>query len=326
VTPWLLALTLATGGELWAGTSGFDAVTCDSAALAKAIHTQRPATSVHPWRAGDTGGPPAAGIVVRLTRGEGGTVLEVTGAGAPIHRVLPATDTCERTVEIAAQIVDAALDDLRVEAAPQVESVLPPVPFRQKVELGVMLGGGVAQGAGSFSGALGGGIVGRYRFFELTFDASGGFPTTMSVTTSVPGATGSGTISVKQVALELGFGLAPRLGPGRGFVDIVGGVSLWFASFTSPPPPTSGNPPFFQVTSSSAEEGFVGARLGYALDLPLGLFVAARVEERLAPTKTTFGAVANTPTLNSSGATTPTGLTTPSFAFSGLGFVGYRFL
>jgi hypothetical protein len=306
VTGALLALTLGATAPLWAGTKGFDSAACDSAALVAALHAQRPSTSVHAWA--PDASPPGAGVRVRLVRVDGATHLDVTGAGAPISRVLPPVDDCKRDVEIAALIVDNALDELSVSAAPEVGSLAAPVPLRSRVDVGVAVGAGVEQGPFGVVGALDLSGVARYRFVELTLDADVGLPSSGSAIPITSPEAGSATISATSLAMEVGLGLAPRVGPGRAFVDGLLGVSLTF-------PSASGA--VFQVASQPLPEGFAGLRIGYVLDLPHSFYVGAHVEERFAPGQTTLHVVDGN---------SPASVTNRQWTFQALGLVGYRFL
>ncbi len=317
MTPTLLALSLAAAPELWAATQGFDAMTCDAGSLAAAIQAHRPGSRVHPWHP-ESGveSPPSGDVRVQLTRKAGSVVLEVTGAGTPLTRTLPAGDDCTRTVELAALIVDGALDDLKAsEAAPRVDSVAPPVPLSARMGAGVALGAGFEQSATGFAAALDAQGTFRYRLLELTLDLDVGLPSSSTVIPGFPetvqgAVTGAvtGTVTVTSLTAELGVGLAPHLGPGRLSADALLGVSFAFASTT---PSTA----LFQRTSATAADAFAGLRLGYVFDLPRGFFAGARAEERLAPVQADFTPVGTSPTVS-----------TPAFTFQALALVGYRFL
>lgn len=305
----LFALTLGTAAELWAGTKGFDQAACDSAALASAIRAQRPSAAVHPWDPDARDASPGGrAIRVRVVRERGVTHLDVTGAGAAMSRVLPPVDDCKRDVEIAALIVDNALDELRVSEAPEVGSLAAPVPLRSRLEVGAAVGGGVEQGPFGVVAAVDVGAVARYRFVELTLDADVGLPSSSGELPNAP-EQGFSTVSATSLALELGIGLAPRLGPGRASVDAVLGLSLAFAS-ASPVQQAV----LFRPASQTVSEGFGGLRLGYVLDLPHSFFVGARVEERFAPAQTDFGVAGDS------------SIATRTWTFNGLFLLGYRFL
>jgi len=309
VTGALFALTLGTAAELWAGTKGFDEAACDSAALASAIRAQRPSAAVHPWDPDARDASPAGrAIRVRLVREGGATHLDVTGAGAAISRVLPPVDDCKRDVEIAALIVDNALDELRVSEAPEVGSLAAPVPFRSRVEVGAAVGGGVEQGPFGVVAAVDVSGVARYRFVELTLDADVALPSS-STTQNFPEA-GNDSVSATSLGLELGIGLAPRIGPGRASVDALLGLSVTFATASA----ATGGAVLFRPASQTVSEGFGGLRLGYVLDLPHSFYAGARVEERFAPAQTKFGVAGDAPA------------TTQSWTFQGLFLIGYRFL
>jgi hypothetical protein len=309
VTGALFALTLGTAAELWAGTKGFDQAACDSAALASAIRAQRPSAAVHPWDPDARDASPGGrAIRVRVVRGGGATHLDVTGAGAAISRVLPPVDDCKRDVEIAALIVDNALDELRVSEAPEVGSLAAPVPLRSRLEVGAAIGGGIEQGPFGVVAAVDVGAVARYRFVELTLDADVGLPSS-STLPNAPEA-GSDSVAATSLGLELGIGLAPRIGPGRASVDALLGLSVTFATASAATPTAA----LFRPGSQTVSEGFGGLRLGYVLDLPHSFYVGARVEERFAPAQTDFGVAGDSREF------------TRTWTFDGLFLLGYRFL
>ena len=148
--------TLAAAPELWVATQGLESPACDSAAFADAVRAQRPGVFVRPWLAeAGSESPPASAVRVRLSPGNGATLLEITGAGSPVVRPRPAEDGCKRHIEVAALIVDGALDDLRMsQSAPPVDSLAAPIPLRKRMEVGAALGAGVEQGALGFRGEL----------------------------------------------------------------------------------------------------------------------------------------------------------------------------
>jgi hypothetical protein len=310
VTPVLLTLALVAAPELWVATQGLDGDGCDAGALAAAIHTQRPGVAVHPWqRDGSEARPPDGAMRVVLSAGDGVTHLDVTGGVNPIARSLPAADGCKRNVEIAALIVDGALDDLRVSgSAPPVDSLAPPVPFRKRSGLAAAFGGGVEQGPVNVVASLDVQGAARYRFLELTLDADLALPSSTPSVSLAP-EMGNSSLSLTSLTFEVGFGFAPRLGPGRASADLLLGASLAFASSSASPGDV------FQRTNRTSSELFGGLRLGYVFDLPHGLFVGARVEERLAPVQASFEVYG-----------TQSPVSTRVWTLQGLGLVGYRFL
>ncbi len=325
MTPLVLALALGGAPELWVATQGLDGAACDSTALAARLHAQRPGAIVHAWNPEAAGADPPAGAVrVRLAAEGGVTRLEITGAGNSITRTLPAADGCERNVEIAALIVDGALDELRAPgASPTVDSLAPPVPLRKRMQVGVGVGAGVEQGPISFVAALDAGAVVRYRWIELTLDADLALPASTPFTVQPPEQVGTGTLSVTMLDAELGLGVAPRLGPGRLSADLLAGLS--FASASSS---TSSNAAILpHQAPQTATEFYTGLRLGYVVELPLGLFVGARVEERLAPKNATFEVVgADLGSNPARPSNNPADVTTQTWTFQALGLVGVRFL
>lgn len=312
MTPLVLALALGGAPELWVATQGLDGSACDSAALAARLHAQRPGASVHAWSpAAGAEAPPAGAVTVRLAAEGGVTRLEIAGAGSPIRRTLPAGDGCERDVEIAALIVDGALDELRAPgASPTVDSLAPPVPLRKKMQVGVAVGAGVEQGPINVVAALDVGAMVRYRWIELTLDYDLGLPASTGVSVAPP-EKGSGTLTASAQTAEIGLGLARRLGPGPLSADLLLGLS--FTSVSTSNSPTT--PGLFQQAPRSATELYTGLRLGYVVELPLGLFAGARVEERLAPEHVTFGVVGGDSTVSSW-----------TWSLQALGLVGFRFL
>jgi hypothetical protein len=316
VTPVLLAVTLAVAPELWIDTQGMDASECDSAALATAIRTHRPSVFVHPWSPDATvERPPGGAIRVELSRAGGPAHLEVIGPATRVTRALPPDTDCKRTIEVAALIVDGALDELAMsEAAPPVDSLAPPIPFLKRFELGLAVGAGAEQGPQAFTVGLDAEAFARYRFFELTLDVDVGLPQA-SAFNILPPETGAGTLSISSVATELGLGLAPRFGRNRVSVDVLLGLSVTTASASA-----NTEDALFQRTSQTTTELYTGLRFGYFVDLPLGLFLATHVEERLAPGQASF-------VVENPGTTTPsdTSATTRTWSFQAMGLLGYRF-
>lgn len=312
--PALQALTLGVAPELWVTTRGFDTPACDATAFAAAIHTQRPTETVHPWQPeAHVETPPKGAIVVTLVARDGVAVLEVTGGAAPIVRTLAEAVDCKRDVEIAALIVDGALDDLRVsQAAPKVDSLAAPVPFRSLVQAGVAFGAGVEQSPSGWVASLDIEGVARYRFYELTLDVDLGLPSSTSFAIANP-ETGTGSLSVTSLSAELGIGVAPRLGPGRASLDALLGVSVAFATASD----SSSSKAVFQNASETAVDFFTGLRAGYVLELPRGFILGARAEERLAPRQAAFGVVGTNPSTFS--------VNTRAWTLQTLGLVGYRF-
>lgn len=273
----LLGLIVGVVPEIWVATRGLDEVACNADALAAALRIQRPGVAVHVWQPEEgTGQPPQGATRVQLALRDGALLLEVTGAGRPIARALPATEGCERNIETAALIVDGALDDLRgSEARLSVDSLAPPVPFRKQLHLAGSVGVGVEQGMFSLVPVFDVAGIARYRAFELTLDADLGLASSTGFSLTSP-ETGAGTLSATTLAVELGAGVAPRLGPGRLCADVAFGLSLTFVSTSS-----ALTSALFQRQPGTATEPFGALRLGYAVDLPWGLVLEARAEERL---------------------------------------------
>jgi hypothetical protein len=313
-------LTLGTAGEVWVSTQGLEpspgaeTSTCSSEAFALALRAQRPGIVVHAWNPENAPAPPPDDAVqARLARQNGVVTLDVRGPGVAFSRTLPATDPCERNVATSALIVDGALDVLRVPtSAPRVGSLAPPVPFFKQLHLSAALGAGIEQGVFGFVPAFAVEGAVRYRYLEVTLDADIGLASQTTFTILPPEATRSGTLSAVRGSGELGVGIAPRLGPGRLGASLAFGLSFTQASASS-----TG---IFQQQPQTATEPFGALRLGYALDLPRGLFVAVRAEERVTRAAT-FGV---------EGAEFPApfgqdGVTTPVWTFQCLAFVGYHF-
>jgi hypothetical protein len=314
-----LALTLGIAGEVWVATQGLapspgaDASACSADAFAAALHAQRPGIVVHAWRPQDGEKPPDGAVEAQLARRDGLVTLDVRGPGIALSRSLAATDPCERSVATSALIVDGALDELRAPtSAPAVDSLARPVPFFEQLHVSLGLGAGVQQGTFGFvpAFALGGAV--RYRSFELTLDVDLGLPSETTFTVLPPEATRTGTFSTVTGSTELGVGLTPRLGPGRLAADVAFGLSVTWASASS-----SG---LFQQQAQSAAEPFGALRLGYALDLPGGLFVGVRAEQRFSRSASFV--------VDGAELAPPFGLgpvTTPRWSFRTLGLVGFHF-
>jgi hypothetical protein len=309
------ALVLGAVPEVWAETQGIgdEAAACDVDALATALRVDRPGLVVramHPDVAGPA--PPAGALRVRLTRRDGTTLVEIEGAGKTIVRTLPAADGCERNIATAALIVDGALDDLAVSrAAPRVDSLAPPVPLRKQIHFSGLAGAGVERGvfrvvpAFDVEGAV------RYRSLALTLDVDVGLGSSTDFSVTPPEA-GNGTFSAATVAVDLGVGFSPRLGPGRLAASVAFGFELAVASVRS----TS----VFQQQGQTSEEPFGALRLGYELDLPWGLFVEVRGEARASP-RAAFQVVGASFVDEGGGSI----VMTPIWTFGAFGFVGYHF-
>jgi hypothetical protein len=317
------ALVLGSSPEVWVETRGLPDAggACSSDALAAALRAQRPGVVVHAWHAEtDAIQPSERALRVRLTQREDTVVLELNGAGTPIVRTMSATEGCERNVATAALIVDGALDELRISAkAPSVESLAPPVPLRRLISASVAIGAGTEQGLFGLVPAFDVEAAFRYRSFLLTLDADVGLSSSTGFSVTMP-ETGSGTFSASQFALDLGAGVAPRLGPGRLVAQAVFGLGLTFASAN----PASGSSPtaIFQTQTETSKEPFGALRLGYQLDLPLGLFLEAHAEERAAP-RDGFQVVG---AKNLSASTPHDTVMSPILTFRTFGFVGVHFL
>jgi hypothetical protein len=312
----LLALTLGVTAEVWAGTQGFAQApdaggpACSSEAFAAAVRAQRPAVHVHLWYPDDGSvRPPDSAVRARLTQHGGAVTLDIRGAGKAIARTLPEADGCERNVATAALIVDGALDDLKLAAAaPSVDSLAPPVPFWKQLHLGLAVGAGFEQGVFGVVPAFDVGVALRYRFVELTLDADLGLAGSTAFTANnFPEASGQGTLTANPFDFSLGAGVTPRLGPGRVSVDVLVGIAT---TSVAPSNVTGG---VLHPETATAELPFGGLRLGYSLDLPRGLFLTLRAEERLAPTA--GFQVAGSGQL----------ATTRAYTFQALGLLGYHF-
>jgi len=319
----LLALALG-AADVWVASEGFPdegetSAACTSEAFAAALRAERPGTQVRAWHAGDPlDAPPEGAVRARLAKRGDDVTLVVDGTGKPVARTLPAAEGCERNVATAARIVDGALDELRLsQAAPHVDSLAPPVPWRKQVHVAASAGAGLEQGMFHVVPAFDVAAAVRYRFFELTLDVDVGLASHTSFKVSPP-ESGSGALGATTVGVEVGAGVAPRLGPGRVLADVAFGVAVTAVTVVSKSSATA----VFQEQSATAEEPFGAVRAGYSLDLPLGIFVAARAEGRL--TRQASFQVAGDPgqTPQNGG---PVVETTQPFSFQALGMVGYNF-
>jgi len=306
------ALILGALPEVWAETRGLPdegGTACTAEALAAALQAQRPGLVVRAWHPEtESVKPPEGAVRVRLTQRGESLVLELNGTGNSIVRTMSAAEGCERNVATAALIVDGALDELQISAkAPSVESLAPPVPLRKRIAAGVALGAGTEQGLFGFVPTFDVEGAFRYRSLILTLDADVGLSSTTGFSSkSPPESPPQGNLSASQLAFDLGAGWSPRLGPGRLVAQAVFGVGLTFASVAN----TSG---VFQQQPATAKEPFGALRLGYALDLPQGFFLEARVDGRATP-RDGFQVV---------GADT---VTTPILTLHAFGFAGFHFL
>jgi hypothetical protein len=320
VTGLLLALTLGAAGEVWVATEGLVPAAgapregCTSEAFASALRAQRPGIVVHPWHAESPDErPPEGAVQAKLAQQNGVVTLVVGGSGIALVRTLPASDPCARDVVTSALIVDGALDVLRVPTkTPRVDSLAPPVPFLKQLHVSAEAGAGITQGIFGVVPAFGLGGAVRYHYLELTLDVDIGLPSQTTFTILPPEATRSGTFSTIAGSSELGVGIAPRLGPGH----LAAGVGFGL-SFTSASASSTG---LFQQKTENAIEPFGALKLGYALDLPRGLFVAVRAEERIHRTATFAidGAEFAAPFGQGS-------VTTPLWTFQALAFLGIHF-
>jgi hypothetical protein len=324
VTATLLVLALAQilgpGGEVWvaaeglAPSPGVNPRACAAPAFAVALRAQRPGVVVHEWQPESAApGPPEGAVRARLVQRDGVVTLEVRGAGISLARTLPATDPCVRNVATSALILDGALDVLRAPTkAPTVDSLAPPVPFAKQLHVSAVVGAGTEQGMFGFVPAFALGGAARYRYVELTLDAGVGLTSQTTFTIQPPEATRSGTFAVIEGSAELGVDLTPRLGPGRLAAGVGAGVSFIHASASS-----TG---IFQQEPETATQPFAALRLGYALDLPRGLFLAVRAEERARPPATfAVDGAAFAPPLGQDT------VTTPVWTFLALALLGYHF-
>jgi hypothetical protein len=318
VTGVLLPLALAAAQQVWVSvaTGGLsDSPACSADTFTAALRAQRPSVAVHPWSlSGAADAPPPGALRVQLAQRDGAVVLEVDGAGRSITRTLPATDDCERDLQTAALIVDGALDELGVSPEAPTVDLAPPVPFSKQLHVSAAAGAGGEQGFFRFVPAFDVQGAVRYRFVEVTLDVDLGLGSDTEFGLELP-ETGSGTLSATTLAGEVGVGLAPRLGPGRLFLDVVAGLQLTFVAET-PLQPNS----VFQRNPQTSEEPFGGVRLGYSLDLPWGFFLQARAEERAAH-QASFGVVGAAFAANSGSPA----VVAPVFTFQGLGLLGYHF-
>ena len=209
--------------------------------------------------------------------------------------------------------MDGALDVLRVPAnAPVVESLAPPVPFFKQLHVSAAVGAGIEQGVFSFVPALAVEGAVRYRYLELSLDVDVGLASQTSFTNPPAGGDALGNVLVnpRLGGARARAGPSARAGTGRrehGFRALRHrGVHELRRDL--------------QQHTQTATEPFFALRLGYALNLPRGLFVAVRAEER----------ITRTATFDIEGAEFPppfgqTGVTTPVWTFQSLAFVGYHF-
>jgi hypothetical protein len=316
----VFALILGATPEVWAETQGLpetEGTACSADALAAALRAQRPSIAVHVWHPETSAiRPPDGAIRVRLTEREGAVVLEVNGAGSSVVRTMPAAEGCERNVATAALIVDGALDELRGSAeVPRVDSLAPPIPLSKQVHLSALVGAGVEQSLFGFVPAFDVEGAFRYRSLQLTFDVDFGLAAQTGFSLTAP-ENGSGTFSATPLAGDFGAGFSPRLGPGRFLADGVFGLAFTFGAVSS----SSG---VFQRQPETTKEPFGALRLGYALDLPWGLFMEARAEER-ATAQASFQVVGSSFDAGSSASGKSAALT-PVWTFRAFGFLGYHF-
>jgi hypothetical protein len=320
----MLVLILGATPEVWVAKEGVeDEAPCSVDAFAAALRAQRPDVVVHPWGPNETPPPREGAVRVRLSRRGSDVVLEVTGAGGPVVRTLPAADGCGRNVETAALIVDGALDELRRSRdAPRVGSVAPPPPAppappAERLHLTASVGAGAEQGMFAFVPTFDAEVAARFRFLQVALlvdvalaSSSTGFTLTgPEATATTPG----GTLSAATSSVGLGAGLAPHLGPGHLVIEATAGVDITSNS-------TTGSAPLFQRQSGAPKTAFGGIRLGYDLDLPFGLVVSVRAEERLAQ-QASFE-VAGGQFQEAGGGSA---VTTPLLSFQALGLLGYHF-
>ena len=86
MTSALLALALMATPPLWVTTQGFDPEACSSDAFAAAVRSHRPGVDVHAWHPElNTDWPPPGALRVRLSMGDGVTLLDVIGGSQPLQ-------------------------------------------------------------------------------------------------------------------------------------------------------------------------------------------------------------------------------------------------
>ena len=101
------------------------------------------------------------------------------------------------------------------------------------------------------------------------------------------------------------------------------GLGLTFASAN---PASTLSPAVFQTQTDTSKEPFGALRLGYRLDLPLGLFLSARVEGRATP-QDGFVVVGTNLPGNCGTIQAPVAcVTSPVWTLRTFGFVGVHFL
>jgi hypothetical protein len=309
------ALALASTPEVWTLMQGYadsEGGACDADALAAALRAQRPNLVVHAWRPSGEGGTPSEGAMrVSLTRQEETSVLEVSAPRISFARTLPA-ESCGRTIATAALIVDEALDELLVSGeSPPVDSLAPPVPFVKELRVSASAGAGAKQGAFGFVPDFALEAAASFRAFQLTLGVDLGLPSSTDFSLTSP-ESGQGTLTETTAAAELAAGAIPRLGPGWIVADAVLGLGVTVG--------TTSSAAVFQRRSTPSSLPFGGVRLGYALDLPRGLFVQVRAEERVGPQAGLQVVGASFPASGGQSV-----VTSPVWSFQTLGLLGYHF-
>jgi hypothetical protein len=290
---------MAAAQPVWvAGPPGDD---CGGAELVAELGRVRPGLSVRSGLAPD--GSADRQVMLERFGGTFTVVISGGGAGGPLFRTFADPQDCPAAGRTAALIVDSALDQLRpVGAAPSLEPFIP----RRWLQLAAAIGGGVEQGLLGWSPALEAEGLVHLGAGEILL-ALDLIPT---ASTLVDPKAALGAYAATSFGVEVGGGLAPRVGPGRIAADVLYGWDTAFVSLTG----VATGEPFYQQQGRTVAEPFFALRVGYSLDLPHGLFIGLRAEEQLALVRDTLALEG-----------TDYSITTRAWSFDAAALLGWRF-